>query len=106
MTLKIERIATDQGTTIKVIGKFRSEHISELKAQIVRGKSPPALDLEDASIVDVDVVRFFNACEDTGSSGPVWKPGRSRCRSGSGFEDRNPHSTICGRKQIHTRSMN
>jgi hypothetical protein len=66
MTLKIETIATGRGTIIRVIGKFLSEHIDELKAQIVLGKCPTALDLEEASIVDVDVVRFFNACEDNG----------------------------------------
>ena len=66
MTLKIETIAAGRGTLIRVIGKFRSEDITELKFQIEGGDSPTALDLEEASIVDVDAVRFFNACEDNG----------------------------------------
>src|SRR6266481_4935787 len=55
-----------RGTLIRVIGKFRSEDINELKFQIEGGDSPTALDLEEASIVDVDAARFFNACEDNG----------------------------------------
>jgi hypothetical protein len=66
MTLKIETIAAGRGTIIRVIGKFLSEHINELKAQIDDAGSPTALDLDEASIVDVDAIRFFNACEDNG----------------------------------------
>jgi hypothetical protein len=66
MTLKLERIDAGRGTTIRVIGKFRSEHIDELKAQIEDAGSTTALDLGEASIVGVDAIRFFNACEDNG----------------------------------------
>jgi hypothetical protein len=66
MTLKIESIATGRGTLIRVIGEFRSEHINELKTQIDSGELPTALDLDEASIVDVDAIRFFNTCEDNG----------------------------------------
>src|SRR6267154_2591969 len=53
----IETIAAGKGTVIQVIGEFRSEHIDELKTQI-DSDSPTALDLNKASIVNIDAVLF------------------------------------------------
>jgi hypothetical protein len=60
MTLRIERIAGKRKTRIRLSGAFRSEHLDQVKAEIERGGSQVALDLEEVDLVDV------NACETEG----------------------------------------
>ena len=66
MTLKIEKYADGDSTTIRPIGRMQAEHLEELEKQI--GESGPAiiLDLEDVTLVDVEIVRFLGACEARG----------------------------------------
>ena len=64
MTLKIELI---EGR-IRLSGAFRSEHLDQVKGEIDRHGSPVVLDLEELNGVDVDGVRFLNACEAKGIS--------------------------------------
>jgi len=64
MTLKIELI---EGR-IRLSGEFRSEHLDQVKAEIDRQGSPVVLDLEELTSVDVDGIRFLNACEAKGIS--------------------------------------
>ena len=66
MTLRIERIPGKRGTRIRLSGAFRSEHFDQVKAEIERGGPRVALDLQDVDLVDVDAVRFLNACEAEG----------------------------------------
>jgi len=66
MTLKIERISGKRGTRIRLSGAFRSEHFDQVKAEIERGRPQVALDLEEMDLVDVDGIRFLNACEAEG----------------------------------------
>ena len=68
MTLKIERIPGNQRTRIRLCGEFRSEHLDQVKAEIERGGPRVALDLEEVDLVDVEGVRFVNACEAEGIS--------------------------------------
>ena len=68
MTLKIERISSKRRTRIRLSGAFRSEHIDQVKAEVERGESQVALDLEEVDLVDVEGVRFLNACEAEGIS--------------------------------------
>ena len=63
MTLKIESISEDNGTTIRLIGRMQEEHLDELKAQVEKGSAKIALDLEQLSLVDVKAVRFLAVCE-------------------------------------------
>ncbi len=63
MTLKIERISGKRRTRIRLCGTFRSEHFDQVKAEIERGGPRVVLDLEDVDLVDVEGVRFLNACE-------------------------------------------
>jgi hypothetical protein len=65
MTLKIEQISGKRRTRIRLSGGFRVEHIDQLKAEIERG-GPVALDLEELDLVDVEAVRFLNACQSEG----------------------------------------
>ena len=64
MTLKIERIRS----RIRLSGEFRSEQLDQVKAEIELGESPAVLDLEELELVDVEGVRFLNACEAKGIS--------------------------------------
>jgi hypothetical protein len=71
MTLKIERISGKRRTRIRLsgsFGSFRSEHCDQVRAEIERGGPRMALDLEELDLVDVEGVRFLNACEAEGIS--------------------------------------
>ena len=66
MTLKIERYSDELSTTIRLIGRMRAEHLEELKTQIKESGSKIALDLEEVSLVDVDVIGFLGTCQREG----------------------------------------
>ena len=66
MTLKIERISDKRRTRIRLSGGFRVEHIDQVNAEIERCDPGVALDLEEVDQVDVDAVRFLNACQSQG----------------------------------------
>ncbi len=66
MTLKIEKLAGEQGTTLKLMGRIRAEHLEELKTQITASVPTIVLELGEVSLVDVDAVRFLTACESEG----------------------------------------
>jgi hypothetical protein len=68
MTLKIERTYGKRRTRIRLSGELRSEHLDQVKAEIERGGPRITLDLEEVDLVDVDGVRFLNACEAEGIS--------------------------------------
>jgi hypothetical protein len=68
MTLKIERISGKRRTRIRLSGAFRSEHLDQVKVEIKRGGPQVTLDLEEVDLVDVEGVRFLNACEADGIS--------------------------------------
>ena len=63
MTLKIVKDSTGSGTTIRLIGRMQLEHLEELKTQMENSRSKVTLDLNEVSLVDVDVVRFLANCE-------------------------------------------
>jgi anti-anti-sigma regulatory factor len=67
LTLKIERTSHRGKTTIFLIGRFDSEHLEELKTQVSNRESQMVLDLEEVTIVDVEVVRFLAACKANGA---------------------------------------
>jgi hypothetical protein len=64
MTLRIDPV---QGR-IRFSGELRSEHLDQVKAEIERCASPVVLDLEEVDLVDIEAVRFLNACESAGIS--------------------------------------
>jgi len=66
MTLKIEKEFVGQKTVIRLSGRLQSEHVDELRTQLAGEPSGMALDLEAVTLVDVEVVRFLNACEQSG----------------------------------------
>jgi hypothetical protein len=66
MTLKIEKVSDGQKTVIRLSGRLQSEHLDELKTQLDGDQSRIALDLDGVTLVDVQVVRFLSACEESG----------------------------------------
>jgi hypothetical protein len=68
MTLRIEKDSDGQTTTLRLIGRMRREHIEELKAQIEAGGASVTLDLNEVSLVDLDVIRFLATCQTEGIS--------------------------------------
>ena len=64
MTLRIERV---QGG-IRLSGEFRVGHLDQVKTEIERCESPVVLDLEELDLIDLEGVRFLNACESAGVS--------------------------------------
>ena len=66
MTLRIEKTADRHKTIIRLNGRLQSEHLDELQMQVDGEQSPIALDLEGVTLVDIEVVRFLNACEKRG----------------------------------------
>jgi hypothetical protein len=64
--LKIEKNSHGGTTTIRLIGRFQSEHVGELKKQLQEDGPLFVLDLKQVTIVDVDVVRFLGACKGDG----------------------------------------
>ena len=68
MTLRIEKDSDGKTTTIRLIGRMRRECIEELKAQIEAGGTSVTLDLNEVSLVDLDVIRFLATCQTRGIS--------------------------------------
>jgi hypothetical protein len=62
MTLRIER---SKGR-IRLSGELRMAHLDQLKTEAERCESPVVLDLEEVDLIDVEGVRFLNACEAKG----------------------------------------
>jgi anti-anti-sigma regulatory factor len=68
MTLRIEKASDGHSTTIRLIGRMRAEHLGELVKQIRETGPAITLDLEEVTLVDVEIVRFLGACEDRGAT--------------------------------------
>ena len=66
MTLKIEKVSAGRKTVVRLSGRLQSEHLDELKTQIDGDQSRFALDLDGVTLVDVEVVRFLSAWEESG----------------------------------------
>ena len=64
MTLRIERVKGG----IRLSGELRVEHVDQVKSEIERCESPVVLDLEELDLIDLEGVRFLNACESAGVS--------------------------------------
>ena len=64
MTLRIERLKG----RIWLSGEFRLGHLDQVKTEIERCESPVLLDLEEVDLIDLEGVRFLNACEAKGIS--------------------------------------
>jgi len=61
--VRIEKDSHGGKTTIRLIGRFQSEHIGELKKQLQKNGTQLVLDLKEVTLVNVDVVRFLGECK-------------------------------------------
>ena len=68
MTLKIEKYWDGNRTIIRLIGRMRAEYLEELEKQIRESGQAITLDLEEVTLVDVEIVRFLGACEARGAT--------------------------------------
>ena len=66
MTLRIDTTADERCTTIKLIGRIRTEHLGELRAQLEAISTSVVLDLGEVSLVNLEVVRFLSKWESQG----------------------------------------
>jgi hypothetical protein len=62
MTLRIERFSMRRGTRLRLSGELRNEQLNDLRSEIERGGPQVTLDLDELDLVDIDAVRFLNAC--------------------------------------------
>ena len=65
--MKIEKASQRGKTTVRLSGDFQAEHIAELNKQLQNDRPRFVLDLTEVTVVDVEVVRFFGACEANGA---------------------------------------
>lgn len=68
MTLRIERISGERRTRVRLSGEVRAEHLNQLRTEIEQAGPRVTLDLKEVDLVDVDGVRFLNACKAEGIS--------------------------------------
>jgi len=66
MTLRIVADVAEDGTTIRLIGHMRAEHVAHVRAEIAASRVPTVLDLDEVSLADVEAVRFLAAAEREG----------------------------------------
>ena len=66
MTLRIVADVREEGTTIRLIGHMRAEHLEHVRAELAANRSPTMLDLDDLRLADVDAIRFLAAAERQG----------------------------------------
>ena len=62
MTLRIERFKD----RIRLSGELRIAHLEQVKSETQGCESPVVLDLEEVDLIDLEGVRFLNACEAKG----------------------------------------
>ena len=64
MTLRMERVKR----RLRLSGEMRLAHLEQLECEIEECESPVVLDLEEVALIDLEGVRFLNACEAKGIS--------------------------------------
>src|SRR5260370_7711035 len=74
MTLKIERDSDGPRTTIRLIGRMRAEHLKELEKQIRESGPAITLDLEEVTLVNLEIVRFLVTCQPQAPPLPTISP--------------------------------
>ena len=63
--LRIERISENGGSRLRLSGELRCTHIEEVRTEMTK-VLPLVLDLAEIGVVDIDGVRWLNACQTVG----------------------------------------
>ena len=66
MTCKIARQADEHHTMLRLIGSLHAAHLEALQAHMESNGPGTVLDLDEVTLVDVEVVRFLGSCETAG----------------------------------------
>jgi hypothetical protein len=61
--LKIESDSDGQTRVIRLIGRLQAEHVNDLKNRLQAEVLRTVLDLDEVTLVDLEVVRFLSASE-------------------------------------------
>lgn len=64
--LKIEKLAEEETTVLRLVGRITAQHLEELKELIADAEPRVKLDLSEVTLVDVDVIRFLDDQERKG----------------------------------------
>jgi len=67
MTLRIQKGSDDHNTTVRLSGRLVASHRRALSEQIESSTETIVLDLEEVTLVDLDIVQFLARCEAAGS---------------------------------------
>ena len=63
---KIEAGSDGEKVVLRLSGRMQVRHLEQLKARIANVTQAVALDLEEVTVVDLDVVRFLSTCASQG----------------------------------------
>lgn len=66
LTFKIEKISAADRVIVRLIGELSAECLPVLEAQIGSDVGSIELDMDEVTLVDVDVIRFLISCEARG----------------------------------------
>jgi anti-anti-sigma regulatory factor len=66
MTLWIDTNRDGRRVVFRLIGRIRGENLGDVEHQITGACRPVVLDLDQVTLVDVDVVRFLSGVEAAG----------------------------------------
>jgi hypothetical protein len=66
MMLRIVADVREDGTTIRLIGRMRAEHIEPVRAELAVSRAPTSLDLDEVTLADIDAIRFLGNAEREG----------------------------------------
>src|SRR3984885_15966249 len=64
--LRIEKESNGHTTTLRLSGRIQSANIGNIRAQMDDDRVRIFMDLDEVTLVDVEVVRFLSECEDRG----------------------------------------
>src|SRR5215831_11437287 len=67
MTLRIQKGSDDHNTIVRLSGRLVASHRRALAEQIESSTETIVLDLEEVTLVDLDIVQFLAICEAAGS---------------------------------------
>jgi ABC-type transporter Mla MlaB component len=66
LTLRIKRNSEDGGTRLCLSGELRSSNLDDLRNEVMKPSQQVVLDLTEIGLVDIDGVRWLNACQIVG----------------------------------------
>jgi hypothetical protein len=66
MTLKIETASAGEAAVLRLVGRIQSDDVGELRAHIRGQRTRVVLDLDQVTLVDLEVVEFLVTCEGEG----------------------------------------